>query len=110
MLSNASSSAMLRIVALAALAFSVPLQAHSLAPLYNPVALNVGINCQWERNCERRELKAMGDVQKFIVKKHPPLWRIHLCNKNARRSAARVDWVGFNDCIRNTHLTASFRR
>lgn len=91
--------------ALAALAF-IALQdpGHAVAPLYDPVALNVGINCQWEPSCQRRQLKAMAQTRQFIARTHPPLWRIHLCNRNARRSAARVDWVGFNACIRNARL------
>jgi hypothetical protein len=102
---NASFSGMLRTVVMAALALSASVaEAHSVAPLYNPIALNVGINCQWQQRCERRQLRAMRDARTFIARSHPPLWRIHLCNRNARRSAARVDWVGFNGCIRNPYL------
>lgn len=77
---------------------------HAVAPLYDPVILNVGINCQWQRSCERRQLKAMSSAHAFIARSHPPLWRIQLCNKNARRSIARIDWVGFDDCLRNARL------
>ena len=79
--------------------------ARAMAPLYDPVALNIGINCQWQRSCERRQMAAMSDAARYIAATHPPLWRIHLCNRNARRGPARVDWVGFNGCIRNTALT-----
>lgn len=99
-------------VAFALLALiAMPVGAYAVAPLYDPVALNVGINCQWQKSCERRQLKAMGQAHKFIAKNHPPLWRIHLCNRNAARGAARVDWVGFNACIRNQSLQPrAFRR
>ena len=77
---------------------------HAVAPLYDPLVLNVGINCQWQQSCERRQLSAMTQAHSFIARAHPPLWRIQLCNKNARRSASRIDWAGFNDCIRNANL------
>jgi len=76
-------------------------QAFMLAPLYDPVALNVGISCQWQRSCERRQLDAMARARFFVASARPPVWRIHLCNKNARRGTARVDWIGFDNCIRN---------
>jgi hypothetical protein len=79
-------------------------RARAVAPLYDPVALNVGINCHWEQLCERRQLKAMNTARRFISHKHPALWRVHLCNKNARRGTARLDWIGFDHCIRNPNL------
>ena len=80
------------------------------APLYDPVVLNIGINCQWQQRCQQQQRSAMAGAAKFIAAKHPPLWKIHLCNRNARRSTARVDWVGFNRCIRNKRLGQSARR
>ena len=92
--------------ALAALAFSVAASgAGATAPLYDPVTLNIGINCQWQQSCQRKHLKAMQSAHKYIAAKHPPLWKIHQCNRNARRSSSRIDWVGFNDCIRNGNLS-----
>jgi hypothetical protein len=97
-------------LALAALALLASrADSHALAPLYDPVVLNVGISCQWQRSCERRQLKAMSSARKFIARTHPPLWRIQLCNRNAWRGAARVDWIGFNNCIRNKRLRPSAR-
>ena len=93
-----------KVVVAAFALIAAPDPGHAVAPLYDPVALNVGINCQWEPRCQRRELKAMSQAREYIARAHVPLWRIHLCNRNARRSAARVDWIGFNDCIRNRHL------
>lgn len=96
-------------VALAAIALIALIawagEGHAVAPLYDPVMLNVGINCQWQQSCERRQLKAMASAHTFIARRHPPLWRIHLCNRNARRSISRIDWVGFGDCLRNARLT-----
>lgn len=93
---------MLAFAALALMGSQV--QGHALAPLYDPVALNVGISCQWQRSCQRRQLDSMARASAFIASAHPPLWRIHLCNSNARRGTARVDWIGFDNCIRNTQL------
>jgi hypothetical protein len=97
-------------VALALLALSgAGSEARALAPLYDPVALNIGINCQWQQSCERRQRRAMTNAAQYIAATHPPLWQIHLCNRNARRGPARVDWVGFNGCIRNPGLSPPAR-
>jgi hypothetical protein len=78
--------------------------ARALAPLYDPVALNIGINCRWEQRCQLKQRGAMNDSRKFMAAERPAVWRIQLCNKNARRATARIDWVGFNNCIRNPYL------
>jgi len=78
--------------------------ARAAAPLYDPVILNIGINCQWQQRCQQQQRNAMAYAAKYIAVKHPPLSKIHLCNRNARRGTARIDWVGFNRCIRNRSL------
>ncbi len=85
-------------------------EARAAAPLYDPIVLNIGVNCQWQPRCEKQQHGAMKDAHRFIAHEHPPLWRIQLCNKNARRGAARIDWIGFNDCIRNPSLGPLARR
>ena len=80
-------------------------EASATIPLYDPVVLNIGISCQWQQNCQRQQMKAMLAANRFIAGNNPPVWRIHVCNRNARRSAARADWIGFNACIRNPRLT-----
>ncbi|MGE5564438.1 MAG: hypothetical protein ACM3ZV_14195 [Bacillota bacterium] len=87
-----------------------PGPARSAAPIYDPVALNVGVSCRWERSCQQRQLKAMARARDYVARAHPPLWRIHLCNRNARRGTARVDWIGFNGCIRNQKLAQPLSR
>ena len=90
---------------LACVALSGPATStHATAPLYDPVVLNIGIMCQWQQSCQRGQLKAMKAANKYLARANPPLWRIHLCNKNARRGAASADWIGFNACIRNAAL------
>ena len=42
---------------------------------------------------------------KFVQKKNPPSWRVELCNRNAGRHRQRVDWIGFEHCIRNEALS-----
>ena len=97
---------------LAAIAFVAGGQqeARAAAPIYDPVVLNIGVNCQWQPHCQRLQHGAMKDAAQYIAREHPPLWRIQLCNKNARRGAARIDWVGFNNCIRNNSLGPLARR
>jgi hypothetical protein len=92
-------------VALATLSlFFVAADARATAPIYDPMTLNIGINCHWQQSCQRKQANAMNDARKFIDVYQIPLWRIHLCNKNARRGPARLDWIGFNACIRNPQL------
>ena len=95
--------------ALAALLLMIAGGAHAVAPIYDPVRLNIGVNCRWQQSCERRQLKAMKDARGYIAKYRPPVWRVHLCNKNAARATDRIDWVGFNQCIRNSGLRPSGR-
>jgi hypothetical protein len=76
------------------------------APLTDPVALNIGINCQWQARCVSAQTKSMKRAMKFIDKRQPPLWRVNTCNRNAARGRSRVDWVGFDNCIRNEDVRA----
>ena len=73
-------------------------------PLYDPVTLNIGLNCQWQERCIDNQKKAMKHALKYVKKYQPPQWRVHLCNKNASRRRFRMDWIGFNNCIRNAAL------
>ena len=83
-------------------AFALP--AAASAPLADPVALNIGISCQWQQRCIKDQKKAMKRALKYVSKNRPPLWRVQLCNRNAARQRSRVDWVGFDNCIRNSVL------
>lgn len=78
--------------------------AASRPPLYDPVSLNIGLACQWQQKCIRSQKKAMKRALGYVKKAGPPTWRIHLCNRNASRKRGRVDWVGFDNCIRNAAL------
>jgi hypothetical protein len=79
-------------------------RADARPPLGDPVSLNIGINCQWQRACMKTQSKAMKRALKFVREAQPPAWRVQLCNRNAGRQRVRVDWVGFDNCIRNSTL------
>ena len=76
----------------------------ALGQLGDPVALNIGLNCHWNHSCMSAQKSAMKKSLKYVDKYDPPQWRIHLCNRNASRISARVDWVGFDRCVRNESL------
>ena len=78
--------------------------AKSSAPLGDPVALNIGLSCQWQQPCIKKQTKAMNRALKYLKNDDPPSWRLAMCNRNASRKRNRVDWVGFNNCIRNADL------
>jgi hypothetical protein len=90
-------------------AVSGPANAGTRPILYDPSALNIGINCQWQTRCMARQRSAMNRALQYVAKKHPPQWRVHLCNRNANRGGYRVDWVGFEHCIRNSGLNRRSR-
>lgn len=95
------------LLAVAALAGPAPARAGQAAGggiLKDPVMLNIGLVCQWDWDCMGRQREAMRKSLKYVAKYRPPKWRIHQCNRNARRTKARVDWVGFDRCIRNERL------
>ncbi|HEX8841724.1 MAG TPA: hypothetical protein VF757_05425 [Sphingomicrobium sp.] len=75
--------------------------ARSPAPLYDPVSLNIGLACQWQQRCIDDQNRAMKRALKYVRNKQPPAWRLQTCNRNASRKHFRVDWVGFDNCIRN---------
>lgn len=84
---------------------SAPRSASARALLHDPVSLNIGVNCQWQPRCMSQQHLAMHQALDYVAKRRPPQSRIHLCNRNARRTGNRVDWIGFNHCIRNVRLT-----
>lgn len=79
------------------------------APLHDAVSLNIGLNCQWQVRCIEQQHKAMKRALSYVSKKRPAAWRIHQCNRNAARKRYRVDWVGFDNCIRNATLRTAPR-
>ncbi len=88
--------------AAAIIGFSAPAAARP--PLGDPIVLNIGLNCQWQPRCMKAQSKAMKHALKFIRKNPQPVWKVELCNHNAGRGGARVDWVGFDHCLGNPSL------
>lgn len=84
--------------------YATNVRAERRSILHDPVALNIGINCQWQARCMTKQRAAMKRSLAYVSKARPPQWRVHLCNRNASRSGNRVDWVGFENCIRNAAL------
>lgn len=82
----------------------------SRAIIHDPVALNIGVNCQWQSRCMAQQRSAMKRALAYVDRSKPPQWRVQLCNRNAGRGRGRVDWVGFDHCIRNTGLKAPIKR
>lgn len=89
---------------IAAALSTLPAPARAAAPIYDAITLNIGLNCQWQQNCIREHKSAKKRALKYVAKYKPPTWRVQLCNRNARRGSLRVDWVGFDHCIRNADL------
>jgi hypothetical protein len=95
----------MRVMVLVALtAVAAAADAQPLPPLRDAVALNIGINCQWQQRCMSDQHQAMKRALKYVRKYQPPMWRIQQCNRNASRSPQRVDWAGYDHCIRNASL------
>jgi len=78
--------------------------------LYDAVALNIGVNCQWQQQCMGKQRNAMKRALYYVETRRPPHSRIQLCNRNASRGRNRVDWIGYENCIRNTSLVTRGRR
>jgi hypothetical protein len=75
------------------------------APIYDSVQLNIGLNCHWERRCISAQNRAMERALSYVKARRASESRIHLCNRNAKRTRHRVDWIGFDNCIRNPRLS-----
>lgn len=73
-------------------------------PLRDPASLNIGFVCEWQPRCMSQQKKAMKRSLKLVRKYQPATWRIEMCNRNASRNRYRVDWIGFENCIRNLEL------
>jgi hypothetical protein len=82
----------------------LPAGAEARTPLGDPVTLNIGINCQWQQHCIKAQTKAMKRALKYVGQTPLPPWHVQLCNRNAGRQRVRVDWIGFDNCIRNASL------
>jgi hypothetical protein len=94
----------LALIAIALCSASAAEAAAKPPPLKNPALLNIGFVCRWQDRCIERQENAMARALKYVKKYQPPAWKVQLCNRNAGRNGTRVDWIGFNNCIRNPAL------
>jgi hypothetical protein len=83
---------------------STAMAAQAAVPLYDSIGLNIGFNCRWQQRCIVEQQRAMKRSLAYVKRQQPPAWRVQLCNRNASRGRNRVDWVGFDNCIRNVSL------
>ncbi|HEX6785016.1 MAG TPA: hypothetical protein VF098_10245 [Sphingomicrobium sp.] len=74
------------------------------AVLHDPVTLNIGVNCQWQPTCMAKQRAAMNSALTYVARHKPPRSQIQLCNRNASRGGVRMDWIGYDHCIRNRAL------
>ena len=93
------------ILGIALLAFASAASAGGRRPLlHDPVALNIGVNCQWQAGCMAQQRAAMNRALAYVASHKPPKSQIQLCNRNASRGGLRTDWIGYEHCIRNRAL------
>ena len=85
---------------------AAPAEARAKPPLRNPALLNIGFVCRWQSPCIRTQEKAMFRSLKHMRSYPPAAWKVQLCNRNSARNGTRKDWVGFENCLRNTALRA----
>ena len=78
-------------------------------PLYDSIGLNIGLNCQWKQKCMAEQQRAMKRALRYVKTQRPPSWRVQLCNHNAGRGRDRIDWAGFDNCVRNESLLPPVR-
>ena len=84
-------------------------QARAQPPLRNPALLNIGFVCRWQSRCIKVQEKAMVRSLKHMRSYPPAAWKVQMCNRNSARNGTRKDWVGFENCLRNTALRAPSR-
>ena len=96
---------MLRYVCVSAGAVAFGAAADARTPMLNdPVRLNIGYVCGWQVACIDRQHAAMRKALSYVKRYDPPKWKIQQCNLNAARGRARVDWIGYYNCIQNLNL------
>ena len=93
----------LPLVGVAMLMFVSGAATAKVPPLRDPVFLNIGFVCQWRDSCIAKQRSANKKAMAYVNKYDPPAWKVQQCNRNASRyhGRGRVDWIGFNNCIRN---------
>ncbi len=76
------------------------------APPVHPVVRNINLVCNSQSSCVQRQWRSMQAAFSFMRAKRLPVWKIEQCNRNAAKQRTRIDWIGFNNCIRNPKVKA----
>ncbi len=76
------------------------------APPIHPVVRNINLLCKSQSSCVQRQWRSMQAAFAFMRARQLPVWKIELCNRNAAKQRSRIDWIGFNNCIRNPKVKA----
>ena len=96
---------MRRLAVIASLAFAPVAGAHAANPsVVHPVYRNIASICGGQKSCIDRQWRGMQRAFAYMRNKGVPVWKIDVCNRNATRKSRRIDWIGFDNCIRNTKL------
>lgn len=93
-----------RLQMLALVALVVSAAASAQVRRAHPVIQNIGTLCKWQKACIAKQQHSMQRALSYVAVNRPASWRVHLCNRNASRARNKVDWVGFDACIRNKKL------
>ena len=75
-------------------------------PPVHPVVRNINSLCKSQDSCVQRQWRGMQAAFAYMRAKRLPVWKIEQCNRNAAKQRSRIDWVGFNNCIRNPKVKA----
>ncbi len=75
-------------------------------PAVHPVVRNINLLCGSQSACVQRQWRSMQNAFAFMRTKRPPVWKIEQCNRNAAKQRSRIDWIGFDNCIRNPKVKA----
>ena len=75
----------------------------------HPVMGNIASICRWQRACIARQEIAMRQALFFVGQRQTSVRKVELCNRNAARRNRGVDWVGFNNCVRNPKVKPRLR-
>ena len=97
---------MTRLIAILVLGLAAAGAEAQRAPPIHPVVRNINLLCKSQSGCVQRQWRSMQAAFAFMRAKRPPVWKIEQCNRNAAKQRSRIDWIGFNNCIRNPKVKA----
>ena len=66
--------------------------------------LNIGVNCQWQSRCMEPASTAMKRALNYVAGEASAAVASSTVQPQCGRGGYRVDWIGFDHCIRNKSL------